>query len=311
MERLTDLARHITSLKHDIRAEVVVNDLLKNNDISDGKYIVSKEGQFSRAYRFDILDADVIDYDFDATQILKICLSRDSIYDMLPENMVHNVRNDSPEKDVDVMIREHKNQKKQQKGARTFFQPFENEIFGYGVAIEGFERDFLTELNGSLVADMFYDFWGISKDFPKLLISKFIRVLPFAYKIVGNIELASEILANLLEENVIINNKTHQKYTDKDESIILGDSRLGLDFITGNSYDDYSNHFNIQIGPLKNSNFVDYIHEGKMKKFLDLFYEYFFPIEVEIETTILLAEEKQNFEFVSEESSILGYNTRI
>ncbi len=311
MERLIDLARHITSLKHDIRAEVVINDLLKNKDISEAEYVVSKDGQFSRAYRFDILDAEITDYDFDATQVLEIALSRDSLYDMLPEGLVHNVRNDTPQKDVDVMIREHRNQKKQQKGARTFFQPFENEIFTYGVAIEGFERQFLSNLNGALAADMFYDFWGISKDFPKMLISKFIRVLPFAYKIVGDIPLACEILANLLEEEVVVNNKTHQKYTDKDESIILGDSRLGLDFITGNSYDDYSSHFNIQIGPLKNSNFVDYIHDGKKKKFLDLFYEYFFPIEVEIDTVILLPEEKQKFEFTNEESSVLGYNTRI
>lgn len=311
MERLTGLARHITSLKYDIRAEVIVNDLLKNGDITDGEYVIYKEGQFARAYRFDVLEADVVDYDFDATQILELSLSRDSIYDMLPENMVHNIRNDVPEKDVDLMIREHRIQKKQQKGARTFFQPFENEMFTYGVAIEEFERKFLSDLNGALVGDLFYDFWGISKDFPELLISKFIRVLPFAYKIVGDIPLACEILADLLDESIVVNNKTHQKYTDKDESILLGDSRLGLDFITGNSYDDYSHHFNIQIGPLKNSNFVDYIHDGKKKKFLDLFYEYFFPIEVEIETLILLPEEKQNFEFTDHESSVLGYNTRI
>ncbi|RZJ51458.1 MAG: hypothetical protein EOO19_00585 [Chryseobacterium sp.] len=311
MEKIQNLAKQITSLKHDIKAEVIINNLLKNKDIHELQYVIFKDGQFSRAFRFDVLDSDVIDYDLDANQMLKIVLSRDGFYDMLPQNLIHAARNDSPEKEVDGMIREYKIQKKQQKESRLFFQPFENEIFSYGVQIESFEQDFLSDLNGFLVPDMFYDFWGISRDLPSLLVSKFIRILPFAYKIVGNIDLACEILSSLLEEKVTTSIKTYQKYMDEDQSILLGMSRLGLELITGNSYDDYSSHFNLQIGPLKKSNFSEYIHDGAMKKFVDLFYEYFFPIEVEIETVILLPEEKESFEFTSQQNSILGYNTRI
>jgi len=308
---MQSLAKQITSLKHDIKAEVIINNLLKNKDIDELQYVIFKDGQFSRAFRFDVLDSDVVDYDLDANQMLKIVLSRDGFYDMLPQNLIHAARNDSPEKEVDGMIREYKIQKKQQKESRLFFQPFENEIFSYGVQIESFEQDFLSDLNGFLVPDMFYDFWGISRDLPSLLVSKFIRILPFAYKIVGNIDLACEILSSLLEEKVTTSSKTYQKYMDEDQSILLGVSRLGLELITGNSYDDYSSHFNLQIGPLKKSNFSEYIHDGAMKKFVDLFYEYFFPIEVEIETVILLPEEKESFEFTSQQNSILGYNTRI
>ncbi|MCY0977810.1 type VI secretion system baseplate subunit TssG [Chryseobacterium wangxinyae] len=311
MEKMRNLAKEITSLKHDIKAEVIINNLLKSNDIDESEYVIFKNGQFSRAYRYDILDSDVIDYDFDTKQMLKIALCRDGLYDVLPQNLIHAARNDSPEKEVDSMIREYKLQKKQQKESRLFFQPFENEIFTYGVKIEGFEQDFLSDLNGILVPDMFYDFWGISRELPSLLVSKFIRILPFAYKIVADIDLACEILSTLLEEKVTSSIRTYQKYQDEDQSILLGESRLGLELITGNSYDDYSSHFNLQIGPLKNSNFSEYIHEGTLKRFVDLFYEYFFPIEVEIETTILLSDEKETFEFTSQQNSILGYNTRI
>lgn len=311
MEKLNNLATHITSLKNDIRAEVIINNLLKNGDIDESQYVVFKQGQFSRAFRYDVLDSGIVDYDLDANQILKIALSRDSFYDMLPENLIHAARNDAPEKDVDGMIKEYQVQKKQQKAARLFFQPFENEIFSYGVEVEGFEQDFLSDLNGFLVPEMFYDFWGISKELPPLLVSKFIRILPYAYKIVGNIDLACQILSSLIEEKVKTNTKDYQKYHDEDQSILLGEARLGLELITGNSYDDYSSHFNLQIGPLENSNFSEYIHNGAMKKFVDLFYEYFFPLEVEIETTILLPETKENFEFSSHQNSVLGYNTRI
>jgi len=311
MEKLNNIAKQITSLKHDIRAEVIVNNLLKNKDIDESQYVIFKQGQFSRAFRYDVLNSSVTDYDLDTTQILKIELSRDGFYDMLPENITHAARNDSSEKEVETMIKEHKIQKQQQKNARLFFQPFENEIFSYGVAVESFEQDFLSDLNAFLVPDMFYDFWGIGKDLPQLLVSKFIRILPYAYKIVGDIEQACRILSSIIEEKVSTTNKAYQKYLDEDQSILLGKARLGLELITGNSYDDYSSHYNLQIGPLKNSHFSEYIHEGAMKKFVDLFYEYFFPIEVEIETTILLAEEKESFEMDTHTHSILGYNTRI
>ncbi|WP_435524204.1 hypothetical protein [Chryseobacterium indoltheticum] len=120
MEKLNNLAKQITSLKHDIRAEVLINNLLKNDDIRESQYIISKEGQFSRAYRFDVLDADVVDYDLDSTHLLKLELSRDSFYDMLPENLTHTPRNDSPEKDADRMVKEYQIQKSNRRRQELF-----------------------------------------------------------------------------------------------------------------------------------------------------------------------------------------------
>ncbi len=311
MEHLNDLAAQITSLEYDIRAEVIINDLLKSGDIDEKSFVIHKEGQFSRTYRFDMLDAQVIDYKYDSAQLLKFSLSRDSIYDMLPEGMTHSTKNDAQGKDVDVMIKEYNKQKKQQKTARLFFQPFENEFFRYGVDAEAFESNFLFELNGCKAPDMLYDFWNISRDFPPLLVSRFIRLLPFAYKIVGNISQAVHILSVLLEEQVEVSNRDYQQYADEDQGISLGESRLGLDSITGTLYDDYSRHLDIKIGPLKTASFIDFIHQGQMKKFVEMFYEHFFPIEVEINTIILLPDNKQKFEIKNTKDAVLGYNTFI
>lgn len=308
---IEEVAEKISDLKYDIRAEVVINELINNRYLKPDQYIITKEGQFSRTYRHDILEADVVDYNLDDKQFVNFYLSRDSWYDMLPEGVTHNSKNDTPGKDVDSMIKEYQLQKRQQKGARTFFQPFENELFSVGVETEKFERDFLFELNGYLVPEMFYEFWGIPKDMLPVLISKFIRILPYAYKIVGNIELACNILSKLLEEKVTVSYKNHHKYYDESQGISLGDCALGLDFITGTSYDDYSSHLDINIGPLQNTPFREYIHSGKIKAFLDIYYQHFFPLEVEINTVILLKEEQQEFKFTTVEETILGYNTRI
>nr|WP_315026267.1 type VI secretion system baseplate subunit TssG [uncultured Chryseobacterium sp.] len=311
MKTPENIAKHIRNLNYDIRAEVIINDLQIQHDNNQEQYVIQKEGQFSRAYRFDVLDAQVAD-DNDSSQILCLKLSRDSMYDTLPEGISHAPKNDHPEKDVDDMISEYNEQKKNQKSARLFFQPFENEFFRYGVETENFESNFLSALNSSNVSDIFYNFWNISKGFPPLLISKFIRLLPFAYKIVGNIPLAAHILSILLEEKVEVRDRDYQEYTDINQSVLLGNTRLGIDSITGIRYDDYSRHLNIKIGPLEQSSFMDFIDEGSKKRFVNLFYEHFLPIEIEINTIILLSKEKQKFELNSKkEVSVLGYNTCI
>jgi hypothetical protein len=310
-EPLEHIVGLINSLKHDIRAEVIINDLLESKDIMEGQFVIEKEGQFSRAYRFDVLNSEVTNHEYDSTQLLKLTLSRDSMYDMLPEGVAHQSKNDVPQKGVDTMVREYNTRKKQQRSARSFFQPFENELFRYGIDTESFESRFLFEVNSSKVPDMFYDFWNISRDFPSLLVSKFIRLLPFAYKIVGNISLTTHILSVLLEEPVKVSDRDHQQYADESQGISLGETRLGLDSITGTRYDDYSRHLEIKIGPLQNSSFTDFIHEGEKKKFVDMFYEHFFPIEVEINTIILLPDDQQKFEFKDTTDAVLGYNTCI
>ena len=151
----------------------------------------------------------------------------------------------------------------------------------------------------------------MSRDFPPILISKMIKILPYTHKIVGNIELSVQILSSILKEKVEIQRKGFFKYYDEEQAITLGDCHLGIDFITGHSYDDYLENYQLLIGPLQNSHFQEYLHEGKLKQFVELFCEYFFPLEMEIELQILLQENQELFEFNSSQPSILGYNTKI
>ncbi|WP_322545186.1 hypothetical protein [Elizabethkingia miricola] len=293
-------------MKYDIKAEVIINNLQENYAITSEQYIIQKEGQFSRTYRFDILDAQLTE----STQIVSLNLSRDSIYDVLPEGISHAPKKDSSGKDVDVMIKECHEQKKHGKLARLFFQPFENEFFQYGVAIENFESTFLSGLNDSIVPNIFRNFWNMSSSLPHSLVAKFIRLLPYSYKIVGNISLATHILSVLLDEHIEVSDRNYHKYTDESQAILLGNMCLGLDSISGTCYNDYSQHLDIKIGPLKSS-LIDFISEGNKKKIIEMYYEYFFPIEVEVNTIIMLSEDKQKFKFNDTEASFLGYNTSI
>ena len=152
---LEDLAYEIENISYDIRAEVVANELLESNAVVQDEITISNHGQFSRAYRSDVLGASIHDDNYDKQEYLNLKLSRDSMYDALPEGFVHSLSENNADKSVGQMIKEHKHQKKQEAEARNFFTPFENEIFHYRTKIESVERDFLYKLNGSKPLEFF------------------------------------------------------------------------------------------------------------------------------------------------------------
>jgi hypothetical protein len=306
---LEELVREIEGISYDIRAEVIANELLESNSVVPDEITISNYGQFSRAHRSDVLGAAIQDDNYDKQEFLNIQLSRDSMYDALPEGFVHSLNENNTDKSVGQMIREHKHQKRQEAEARNFFTPFENEIFHYRTKIESVERDFLYKLNGSKPLEFFYDFWGLPHIYPAILVSKFIQLLPYAYKIVGDIDLACRCLASIIEEKVSFTTTTSKEYSEEGEQIVLGENRLGVDFISGNNYMDYSLYVTIEIGPIVNKPFHNYINNGEIKIFIDCFYEHFFPMEVEIKTVLLMNEQTEEFNLSKE--PVLGFTTRI
>lgn len=306
---LVNLVQEIENISDDIRAEIIANELLESNTVISEEITISNEGQFSRAYRSDILGAVIQDDNYDKEEYLKILLSRDSIYDALPEGFIHSLKENNADKSVQQMIREHKHQKKQETEARNFFNPFENEIFHYKTKIEGVERDFLYKLNAGKPVDFFYDFWGLAPIFPAVLVSKFIQLLPYAYKIVGDIDLACSCLSSIIEEKVHYETTTSKELSDEGEQIRLGENRLGVDFISGKNYMDYSMNLTIEIGPIMNRSFHNYINDGDIKKFIDCFCEHFFPMEVEVTIILLINHEIEAFNFSNQ--PVLGYTTQI
>ena len=312
MEYLTGVINEINHLPYDIRAEVLLNHLLDKGIISDNEYIVKHQGQFVRGYRADVLSAKLTDFNYDPTQLIEVSLSRDSLYDILPEGVVHHAKNETQGKGVETMLKDYRERKQEEKAARTFFSPFENEIFKLGVEIESFEQDNFKELNANEISTLFYELWGISKDFPTLLVSKFIRLLPYSYRIVGNISLTVQILSKLLGEEVQLKEREFATYSNESQGFCLGeDIYLGVDMITGTAYEDYTKHLTLEIGPLKHSAFTDYILGGNKEKFVTMFCEHFFPLEVEIQLSVLLSEEESQFELKENNDPILGYNTCI
>lgn len=304
-----EIKNRINNFKFDLKAEVIISEILEQVDSKEQNILVDHKGQFKRPFRKDVLGAEIVNYNYDITEYVKVNLSRDGIYDTLPEGLTHQLGPDKPKKMVSDMTKEYKIHKKEEEYARKFFFPFENEFFLKAIERENIEKEILLELNGSKPLDFFYDFWHIDRELPPVLVSKLIRILPYLHKIVGNLDMTVHCLSYLLEEEVEIAEQGYKEQSSSEEEINLGNCRLGLDMISGSAYMDYSLYLEFKIGPLQKTSFLDYIHQGKLKKFIELFYEYFLPMEVDVKTTILLEKETEVFNLT--ENTILGITSRI
>ena len=108
MEHLTGVINEINRLPYDIRAEVLLNHLLDKGIISDNEYIVKHQVQFVRGYRTDVLSAKFTDFNYDPTQLIEVSLSRDSLYDILPESVAHHTKNETQGKGVETMLKDYR-----------------------------------------------------------------------------------------------------------------------------------------------------------------------------------------------------------
>jgi len=311
MKNIEQINEWISSIKEDIRAEVIVDDILTNFIDDDEHVLMNFSGQFNRTYRHDILESEVTDFEIDAKQVIKISLSRDSIYNTLPQGITHTPKSDNLSQSVERMVKSSRESKIEAEAAKKFFSPFQNEIFFASAHLETIEKKLFFGLDGNKPLDFQYEFWGIPRHFPELLVAKFVRLLPYKYKFTGNLPLVINCLSYILDEEVHFSESGYKSYNDENQGINLGDTRLGIDFIAGSTFTDYSLHINISIGPLQNYKLSEFMHQAPVHEFLNLFYETFLPIEIETTTTILLNEKQEKFKFDINNEPVLGFNTRL
>ena len=86
----------INGIVHDLRAEVLMAMFFERYDKEKERFMIAPQGQFKRPFRKDVLEARTVDYNF--VRFLTVNLSRDGIYDSLPEGFFHYPRDDKTQK---------------------------------------------------------------------------------------------------------------------------------------------------------------------------------------------------------------------
>lgn len=312
---LKSLASSINHLKNDIRAEVIAAEIIENG-LNPADIVMIPDGSFRRKYSKDVTHAEVIKSE-NGQKVLGIHVTRDGLYDSLPEALFHD-QSTEPLTSGHEMAKFSKKQKLEEKEARLFFLPFENEIFLHRIQVETEERRILRRLSENLFDDIYPQFWKLDRTLPKKLVSRFVLILHLTHKILGNLSLTAKCLEIILEEEVKIN-ITRNKHSKDNHSLLitkknkgLGETGLGEDFICGEYIPDSDPIMEFVIGPLANSSIEDYLENSPYSRFLACFYSFFVPIELDAVTTVIVDEAQQQFILDDKQSSvILGYNSGI
>ena len=161
--------RHLTSF--DLKTELILEALFENNIIDDFNVVIKPNGLFYRKFSKDRMN---ISLDSNNSDVLNIDISRDGFYDVLPESFSHNFRQSGSTTNP---VEEFKIRKKEEKEARHFFNPIENELFRFRHAIEKNESNFFLNLRANGLVDIIKSILVFEKNIPDTLVVKMFYAL--------------------------------------------------------------------------------------------------------------------------------------
>jgi hypothetical protein len=310
MNDLKTVANTIKSMLTDINAEVVVADLIESG-LDFEKILVRHDGLFKRNFSKDISD---VYYDM-VKEMLTLHISHDSLYDILPDGLFHHIFSDfNPEN----RRLEFEKLKEEEKNARKFFLPFDYEFFIQYVKLELTLRKYFKNPEKFVHQLLLFE-KSIAEEYAVKLAS----YLLFVDKIIGNVELTAKCLADILGQEVkyaiyyLNDNLSFSNNQIENLQLNMG-GILGDNYICGSTVSEGRNVWEFSILLKENKAVEKYVEQenNQINEVLQVFYEYFIPIEIEVKTKII--SEKTTPFIIGEDStkqtdemanSYLGYNT--
>ncbi|WP_407404675.1 type VI secretion system baseplate subunit TssG [Chryseobacterium sp.] len=307
------LDMHYNKLQTDFRAESVAVNLLKYHK-SVSNIFIERIGINDRAYLKDIKSISSQYLGFDE-EVLSIRTYREGIYDYLPEGLFHPPSLNTSRKNVESVVNEIRKQKKVEEDARNFFRPFELEIFFTEISALLKEYDFdLTSDTDSLLT-IFGELWPILKMLDKENVYIFMYILPFFHQIRGDKNWFERCMTSFLQIPVRITFTANivDRIEENDDSMLLGNSRLGITMIPSGKHMDGERNWIVNIGPIPYKDMVKFIPGHPFRKVLQALYEYCIPLHVDVKENFITEKKQSSFVLDSESNSTnrLGFTTFI
>lgn len=306
-------SEHINELHSDILAEYLVSTLI-NEGLDMNDLLVFFDGHLKRNWSKDVAFSETGKYEI-GRETLEIHLNRTGLYDGLPEAVFHAFGADN-NSSGEEMARDSVRLKSEEKQARLFFKPFENEIFLKGALLVTQENQTLNSVYLNFLNRLIPELWNTDPGVPKDLTSKLEMLLPYATKITGNIDLMAQSLKFILNEKVVIQYSTAEppriEDTVEKSGFSLGGGQLGKNMVLGTKIYGFVGRYIIRIGPLENNSPEYFFKNGPADSLLKSFCAYFTPFETETEIELVMNETLSHLILSNDEAhekSFLGYNS--
>jgi len=309
IKKIANLKSELEQLPIDIKAEVVAAELI-NQGVEKNKIVIRPRGISKRPYRKDILDVELPDEHADYREHIYIDVNREGLYDALPEALFHQPLSTKPFRPKEEIIDEIKVHRQEEKEARNFFLPFENEFAQQRIQLELTERKSSTGFEEGSNVQLFNYFFGATKIFDSYQVDLLLHLLPYVSQIRGDLKIVERCFSIIMGVNVSLKKQMRKvEYLFPDSHCSLSGFRLGIDSILGNTMTETEPMLKLVIGPVKREAAKDYLENGRMNKVIQYLCDFFLPIEINIETEVNLSEKDSRIMLQETSSSFLGLNS--
>ncbi len=302
---------HYNKLQTDFKAEAVAVNLLKYHRAVSNIFI-DRIGINDRAYLKDIRSISGSYLGFD-DEVFTIETYREGIYDYLPEGLFHPPSLGASRKNIDTVVREIRKQKKVEEDARKFFKPFELEIFFTEISALLKESDFEISSDTDALLNTVSELWPLIKMMDSRNARTFIYILPFFHQIRGDKQWFERCMTAFLQipVEVTFTPNVIERVEEEDDSMLLGNARLGVTYIPSGSHMDGQRNWVVNIGPIPYREIENFVEGHVFRRVLQAMYDHFLPVSVEVEERFIT--EKNEYSFALQEdrknASRLGYST--
>ncbi|HNQ00095.1 MAG TPA: hypothetical protein PKK99_13635, partial [Bacteroidia bacterium] len=289
----TSIQNILNELSLDLRAEVVVSDLVRKGLDPNG-ILVQSIGLFRRKFSKDIAGVDAVEFG-NSKPILVMKIHREGMYDVLPQSMFHfGAKKPKPFKSVTTMVEETRHRLEEEAKARAYFFAYEQEFFRHRLTIEFQEQKLLETISYTMDDEKILRYWDLPSFMDQRQKGILFYLIPIIHKIRGAVSLMEETYSAILNTRVRIVRVPLQASRKKAgmRMNVLGKMNLSANSIIGDQAVDIFETLRFDVGPLKHTVVFDYLPGGNSRKILDHLNSLFVPITSELKVNIL-TEKKQ------------------
>jgi type VI secretion system protein ImpH len=285
----------------DYTAESIASSLIKKG-VSSEQIIFQSKGTSSRSHKKDVSAIYTTLNEDTNSNLFFLESPREGIYDTLPESIFHSFNGIKSLKNTEAIKEEIKKHREEEKQARLFFLPFEQEFFNIKRTLFEVEDTFDWLSNASSLIDIYTDHYPILSDLPIEKGYLFLRLLPLIHDIRDDFPKIEMCLTMLLDADVRIlisfKKNTISRYIPPE----LGFATLGTNTIIGSIVEDGEPDLDIIITPKNPSEEYDYLFFERQTRLTQQLCDFFIGAQYNVSISYLLSGGSQAFDV-----TILGY----
>ena len=139
------------------------------------------------------------------------------------------------------------------------------------------------------------------------------HILPFFHQIRGDKKWFERCMTAFLQVPVEVTFSPNviDGIEKNNDSMLLGNSRLGVTYIPSGRHMDGQRNWVVNIGPIPYEDMKKYIPGSPFRNVLQALYDYFLPVTVDIEENFVTEKVEYSFSLMDDErnASRLGYST--